>query len=297
METVSIIIPTYNRKNFVKNAVKSGLMQTYPKKEIIVVDDNSDYDIYEALKDFKNKITIIKNKKNMGVSASRNIGIKASSGEYITCLDDDDIFHPKKIERQMKIFEKEKNIGLVYSSAALSTEKGYVYTPLQQENNYYIRLISQNPMGITPLVKRECLLTCGVFDPSLAYHEDRDLWYRIRKKYKFGFDPNPSYISYNNYISRMSLNVEKICSAKKVLYDKHKNDFEDKNSYFSDLHYELAFEYLLVRNYKIFFKHFMESIKRNPSGVTRFLKIFLQKIYPQYQKIEIDEECREIFSG
>ena len=60
MEKVSIIIPTYNRKKYIKTAVKSALMQSYKKIEVIVVDDNSNYEISEYLKDFDNKITIIK---------------------------------------------------------------------------------------------------------------------------------------------------------------------------------------------------------------------------------------------
>ena len=107
MEKISIIIPTHNRKKLVRTAVKSALMQTYPKTEIIVVDDNSDYEISEVLKDFKGRITIIKNKRNIGPLATLNRGIKESNGDYITILCDDDIFHPKKIERQINIFNKD----------------------------------------------------------------------------------------------------------------------------------------------------------------------------------------------
>ena len=92
MDKVSIIIPTYNRKLFVTTAVKSAVLQTYPEKEILVVDDHSSYDIAVVLQDFKEDIVLIRNKKNMGYAATYNIGIQASSGEYVTLLNDDDVF-------------------------------------------------------------------------------------------------------------------------------------------------------------------------------------------------------------
>ena len=206
MEKISIIIPTYNRKKLVRTAVKSALMQTYPKTEIIVVDDNSDYEISEVLKDFKGRITIIKNERNIGPLATLNRGIKESKGDYITILNDDDIFHPKKIERQINIFNKKKNIGLVYCPEARKTGNNFIYKPLRNEKNYWIRLSHQNPIVMTPLIKKECFTICGVFDTTVGYHGDRDLWYRIGKKFKFDFDKNPSYIVHNPNITRLSSN-------------------------------------------------------------------------------------------
>ncbi len=295
MEKVSIIIPTFNRKKCIRNAVKSALLQTYPEIEVIVVDDNSDYEITEVLKDFKDKITIIKNKKNMGVSAARNIGIKKSSGKYITFLDDDDLFHPKKIERQINIFNKEPNVGLVYCPAARKIDNVLIYKPLKKENNYWIRLTYQNRIMITPLIKRKCFSICGVFDTNLSCHEERDLMYRIGKKFSFGFDNYPGYIMYNIDIHRLSFQIENICTATKALYEKHKNDFKDKNSYYSDLNFELANAYLSFGNYRKYFQHFKISIEKNPNILKRYFKIYskipLYKAKFGYFKIKLDKKC------
>ena len=72
MKKVSIIIPTYNRKKLIKTAVKSALIQTYPKKEIIIVDGSTDYETSEILKDFKDDIIIIKDKYVAGVHEAEN---------------------------------------------------------------------------------------------------------------------------------------------------------------------------------------------------------------------------------
>jgi len=299
MEKVSIIIPTYNRKKFVRTAVKSAVMQTYPKTEVIVVDDNSDYDIADVLKDFKDEITIIENKKNMGASACYNIGIEGCSGDYITVLDDDDIFHPKKIERQIKVFNKIRNIGLVSCPIGIKINEKIFYKPLREDKNYWIRLTFQNRIMATPLIKKDCFLECGVFDKSLVYHEDRDLYYRIGKKFEFSFDRYPSYIIYDPHIYRLTSQIEKICAGKKALYEKHKNDFEDKDKLFSDFHYELAYQYLKFGFYKKFLHHFKKSIEKNPKIINSYLKEYIKiplgKFKGDYKKINIDGEIKEIF--
>jgi len=295
MKKISIIISTYNRKKFVKTAVKSALMQTYPEKEIIVVDDNSDYDIFKVLEEFRDEITIIKNNRNMGCSATSNKGIEECSGYYITFLDDDDVFHPRKIERQIKIFDKMENIGLVYCPIATKFGNKLFYKPLTEEKNCWVRLGHQNNIGITPLIKKECLTVCGVFDTKLEYHQDRDLWYRIGKKYRFGFDKEPSYIVYNHNIHRMSSDLEKICHGKMMLFERYKDDFEDKNSFFSDLYYELAYEYLRFKCYRGFFNYFIKSIKINPSVIFEYQKIPFKKFSVTYGR-ETDNEIEKIFS-
>ena len=194
-------------------------MQTYPETEVIVVDGSSDYETSEVIRYFKNKITVVKDKRNIGVSAARNIGIKASSGNYITFLDDDDFFHPRKIERQIKLFDKEEKIGLIYCPVAIKKSNELIYKPLRKKNNHWIRLTYQNPIIMTPLIKKECFSACGIFDESLLYHEDRDLWYRIGKKFQFEFNNDPDYIWYNLNIDRLSTQIEKICNNKKILYD------------------------------------------------------------------------------
>jgi len=294
MEMVSIIIPTYNRNELVRTAVKSALMQTYPKIEVIVVDGSSGCETFEILKEFKDKITIIKDKKNIGVAAARNLGIKESSGKYITNLDDDDFFHPRKIEWQIKVFNKKKNLGLVYCPRATLVNNKLIYVPARKEKNHWIRLTHQNHLIMTPLIKKECFSVCGVFDESLLYHEDRDLWYRIGKKFQLDFDSYPSYIFYSHNIDRLSLQLEKICQGKKTLYEKHKNDFEDRNKLFSDLHYELAYAYLRFGQYRKSLKHFQISIKKNPEIIKRYLGIHLGKIRGRIHKTRNDGGFREM---
>ncbi|MCQ2440827.1 MAG: glycosyltransferase [Clostridia bacterium] len=109
---VSVIVPTYRRKNELQNALLSLVGQTYPNVEIVVVDDNADEvwnsvvaDIVNTVSEKSNcKIKLIENKSNLGSAKTRNVGINVANGEYITFLDDDDIYLPEKIEHQLDDF-------------------------------------------------------------------------------------------------------------------------------------------------------------------------------------------------
>src|SRR6056297_3803158 len=117
---VSIIIPTYNRKKLLKNAIQSVLKQTYKNLEIVIVDDGSSDGTQNLIDNINNnKIKYIRNEKSVGGSQARNIGINNSTGKYITFLDDDDEYLPEKIEKQVLKFNN-NNIGLVYTGVILN---------------------------------------------------------------------------------------------------------------------------------------------------------------------------------
>ena len=107
MSEVSVIIPTYNRENFISECVQSVLAQTVPAREIIVVDDGSTDGTYNILSDFGfNSISTQKTvlryffQENRGVSAARNLGIREARSEFIALLDSDDLWLKSKLDRQ-----------------------------------------------------------------------------------------------------------------------------------------------------------------------------------------------------
>ncbi|CEP47872.1 glycosyl transferase family protein [[Clostridium] sordellii] len=114
---VSVIVATYRRELTLKKALESLSNQTYDKIEIIVVDDNSDEKwnskVNQIIRNVKSKhkIIYIKNEINKGSAETRNIGIRKSSGEYITFLDDDDIYLPDKIKNQVNHMIKKSQIS------------------------------------------------------------------------------------------------------------------------------------------------------------------------------------------
>lgn len=119
-ELVSIVIPTYGRTDRLYRAIKSVLNQSYGNIEIIVVDDNTDEKISDHVREiidsFSDKrLRLIKNRKNLGGALTRNEGIKASRGNYVAFLDDDDEYLPQKVEKQLDLFLRSGDeLALVY---------------------------------------------------------------------------------------------------------------------------------------------------------------------------------------
>ena len=114
MKLVSVVVATYKREAELKNALESLAKQTYPNMEIVLVDDNGNDEwnskVSETVEVFRNrypkiKLECIVNNTNQGSSKTRNIGIHSANGDYITFLDDDDIYLPDKIRKQVEFME------------------------------------------------------------------------------------------------------------------------------------------------------------------------------------------------
>lgn len=140
---VSVVIPTYKRSDMLLDAIESVKNQTYKNIEIIIVDDNDKNSEYRQQTKSKlkmyiesNEIRYIENEKNIGGSLTRNKGVKEARGKYIAFLDDDDIFMPTKIEKQVKLIEENINegVGLIYCHCNGVDESGNI---LWENTNSY----------------------------------------------------------------------------------------------------------------------------------------------------------------
>ncbi|UJF35499.1 glycosyltransferase family 2 protein [Paenibacillus hexagrammi] len=132
---VSILIPTYNRPDYFKQALKSALKQTYSHIEIVIC-DNSDNDLTQKIVEkYQSKpngstIRYIKNSKNIGPIANQQQCLELAKGEFINYLMDDDLFHPEKIEKMMDYMLKYKDVTLVTSQRRVIDEAGnQLYVP------------------------------------------------------------------------------------------------------------------------------------------------------------------------
>ena len=109
---VSVVIPSFNYARFLVDCVDSALAQTYPHREIIVVDDGSTDNTRQVLEHYGDKIVYI-HQSNQGLSQARNTGIHAAKGEFIALLDSDDLWHPRKLELQIRCMKDHPEIGLL----------------------------------------------------------------------------------------------------------------------------------------------------------------------------------------
>ncbi|SDR69115.1 glycosyltransferase [Christiangramia echinicola] len=127
---LSIIISCYNDP-FVKEAIMSAFNQTYPLKEIILVDDGSNSETKAIINSFKDKIDVLITQNNKGQSVARNNGIKKASGHYILNLDSDDFFENDFSQKAIDKFENDKAIKIVTCKAKRFNELGKIdiFTP------------------------------------------------------------------------------------------------------------------------------------------------------------------------
>ena len=123
--TVSVVIPTYNRADTVPRAVQSVLAQTWPAKEIVVVDDGSSDNTREVLSGQGPQVKYVY-QDNQGVSAARNTGIRAASGDLIALLDSDDEWEPWKLELQIAAFREFPDL-LIVGTDCYAIEPGETY--------------------------------------------------------------------------------------------------------------------------------------------------------------------------
>ncbi|WP_099361311.1 glycosyltransferase [Fredinandcohnia onubensis] len=185
-EKVSIIIPTYNRASYLKESLESVLFQTYPNKEIIVVNDGSTDETDKILKEYQHSITYI-SKENGGKSSAINLGMEKATGDYIWIFDDDDIALPKKLEIQIRKFQENKSIGLIHTSAIYLQEYNNslihsgMWNARNVESQFALKEQIKGNHFFTPsvIVRRECYDKVGKWDESLVRAQDYDMWTRI----------------------------------------------------------------------------------------------------------------------
>ena len=210
---VSVIVTTFNRKDKLKEAIKSILDQTYNNLEILVVDNYSNYDINELIQDFNDtRIILIQNENNGNYVVNRNLGIKKSNGDYIAFCDDDDYWLTHKLTEQMQVFkesEDNKNLGLVYSKCFMLGPKG-IYrvgprVPLYNGNVFYRMLLIPSVPILTAVVKKQVFNEIGFFneDKSILCQEDNDFWIRLSKYFsvKSIAKPTAVYREHNENLS------------------------------------------------------------------------------------------------
>ncbi len=214
METVSVIIPTYQRAHLVSQTIESVLAQTYTDYEIIVVNDGSPDNTKEVLASFGDQITVI-HQENQGLSAARNAAIMAARGRYIAFVDDDDLWLPNKLEKQIACLESNPNIGLVYSDVFSFNEEGVFGEPWLKASppppvlHSWILFVRNFIPVLTVVVRRECLDEVGLFDQAMVPCDDYDMWLRIIEKFPFHFLNEPLAL-YRQSANSMSKNEEQM---------------------------------------------------------------------------------------
>ena len=190
---VSVIVPTYNRSSLISETIEAILEQIYSNFELVVISDGSSDDTDEVVESYVGQKVSLVRIPHCGFPARpRNYGIRKSSGKYIAFCDDDDLWLPDKLDKQVEFMERNPGVGLCSGYAIEVDQFGEVlYVPPEDKVVYkefdFDQLIRTNYIkNSTTMVRRTCLEKVGMFDeaPNFRAIEDYDLWLRIAWQYR-----------------------------------------------------------------------------------------------------------------
>jgi glycosyltransferase involved in cell wall biosynthesis len=195
---VSVIIPLYNREEYIKRALDSVLGQTYQNFEIIVVDGHSIDDGPAAVKTFRDPRIIFLEQEGQGVSAARNQGVDQANNDFIAFLDADDEWTPRHLETMVKLRQNFPDAGMYITALKVIEPGNNIKTsipdgipPSPWEGlipNFFQSVMYDIPFNTSCVgVPKSIFIETGGFLPGIQMGEDRDLWIHIALKYRIAF--------------------------------------------------------------------------------------------------------------
>lgn len=279
---VSVIIPTYKRSEFLERAIESALNQTYTNIEIIIVDDNDPnssfrIDTEKKMEKYQanTKIRYIKNKSNLGGALARNEGIFKATGDFITFLDDDDIYLPEKIAIQVK-FMVDNKLDLSFTDVIFHNSDSIL---VDYREHYYIKQLANEELlkqhilhHLTPtatyMFKTEKVKKIGGFDDVQMGQEFMLMLKAIESGFNIGYLASAHVIQYLHDGERISVGQKKL--EKEVeLYNFKKKYFKVLNirqrRYVKFRHHAvMTIVGLRSKKFKLTMKHLLKAISASP---------------------------------
>jgi glycosyltransferase involved in cell wall biosynthesis len=233
MPRVSVVIPTQNRAHRVGAAIASVLRQTFPEFRIVVVDDGSEDNtetVVRAIAD--DRLLYVRHDGPRGDGAARNTGIRSSGGDLIAFLDDDDEWLPEKLELQVAEFDRSEATGLIHTAYYVISPGGSTEVFRTTEDSI-TQLRQARIATSTVMVRRPAVEAVGLFDESIPFCSDYDLWLRLARIYPIQYldIPLARYLAFGQ---RLSNNLHKVIEGKHMLFAKHTSFLEEDPESYSD---------------------------------------------------------------
>jgi glycosyltransferase involved in cell wall biosynthesis len=217
---VTVVIPAYNGGVLLRAAVDSVLAQTYEPIEIVVVDDESPEPLEPFLDGVLDRVRIVR-QQNTGTAGARNRGIAEARGELVALLDQDDLWDPEKLARQLPLFVDSRT-ALVHAGARFINAEGTVTSVVTGDPTLDThRMLEACHVAVqTVVVRRSILDEVGPFDVSLSAADDWDMWIRIIDRFPIAAVPDPL-ATVRVHPGNQSHNAELMYSSARQLIAKH----------------------------------------------------------------------------
>jgi len=232
--TISVIIPTYNRRDSLERAVKSVLYQTHTDFELIIVDDSSTDETRTYVKTIDDdRVQLLVHEENQGGGAARNTGISEAKGELIAFLDSDDIWTKNKLERSYKEFQKSPKADIIYSTYF---RKHSFQSRLKVSSRNWKSGILQEELakGWHPaptsflMFRTSALVRVGGFDEDLPSYQDNDILLRLGKFAYFDYVESPLGVKFENESDQISTDIDSVSSGIDSLEEKWEDEIISK---------------------------------------------------------------------
>ena len=290
--TVSVIIPTYNCESYIAETLNSVLHQSFKDLEIIVVDDGSTDHTPQIAASYGPPVRLI-SQANSGVCKARNRGIREAAGRYLCLMDHDDYWVPSKLKLQLEVMDRYPETGLVYSTFIwwFSDRDGKFPLPesYQAESSptgideeysgwvYHLLLLDCWVLTSSALIRADVFAKCGLFDESLPYSEDWDLWLRVSREYAF-IKLNEPLTLYRQHVSQGNLVTRDIDYRTELLTraaakwglcspDGRSITRQEFKQTISRYHKDFGIRHLLSGNLRIANRSFLKSWLTSPANL------------------------------
>ncbi|MBS1715419.1 MAG: glycosyltransferase [Armatimonadetes bacterium] len=200
MPRVSILLTCFNHLKYVPAAVEGVLGQTFRDYEVIALDDGSTDGTRDWLTENLGGHRLVFNPQNLGTYATLNVGLREARGEFVAVLNDDDVWAPEKLERQLALMDAHPKVGLCHTDGWFidgegrrteGSPLGFEF-PRTATGDVLLALLSANKIiASAALVRRECFDRLGGFDESYFGSGDWQMWTRIAEQYDVGYVDRP----------------------------------------------------------------------------------------------------------
>lgn len=222
MPFFSVVIPLYNKEDFIESTLNSVFNQSFTNFEVIIVDDGSTDNSLQKVEKFDDRRLSIYKQQNQGASVARNFGIDQASSEYIALLDADDLWYNNHLQELKKLIETFPKAGLFCMNYEINYNGDFVKPATFNfdyknectiiEDFFKANIINFIPSSSSVALTKEKILKVGKYNTSLRTGQDIDLWIKIALKYSVAFNPNIT-MTYNifdsNSLSKSTYNEDR----------------------------------------------------------------------------------------
>lgn len=282
---VSVVLPTYDRPEMVREAVQSVAAQRYPAVELIVVDDASPSPAEPVVEDAappELQWRCLRHSTNQGANSARNTGIDAASGEIIAFIDDDDRWLPGKLSRQVAAFQEDENVGVVLVGQQFVTEGGKttVELPVIDGNSTRQLLTEGIPASFSTIaVRRSILDVAGLPDERFPIWQDREWLVRLSRETEISTITEPLILRRIGDYGQISNRFEPMRDSTYPLFvEKHRDtaaEYGCEGSFVAAMASGVASIALVTGHYVGARRFALKAIRTNPTSVKSYVYLFM----------------------